>query len=106
MLCPICKKDYEENQMKSVHMLRVCKNCLCEPMPEITHQCKFDVVLSPAHYIQDRTIEPLDVILDWNMGFLDGQILKYISRFRKKGGLTDLKKAQFYLDKLISSLSI
>ena len=107
MLCPICKKEYEEAQMKSLHnMLMVCKNCLCEPMPEITHKCEFNVISAPSHYIQDRSIQPIDVIMDWDMGFLDGQVLKYISRYKSKGGVEDLLKAKFYLEKLITSLSI
>lgn len=35
------------------------------------------------------------------MGFLDGNVVKYVTRFRHKNGLQDLHKAKQYLDKLI-----
>jgi len=35
-------------------------------------------------------------------GYLEGNIIKYISRWRNKGGLNDLRKAEHYLNKLIS----
>lgn len=46
-------------------------------------------------------VEPWDIIIAWGLGFLDGNALKYIARWRKKGGVEDLKKARHYLDKLI-----
>ena len=33
-----------------------------------------------------------------------GNIIKYVSRFRKKNGIEDLKKAQWYLNRLISNM--
>jgi hypothetical protein len=41
------------------------------------------------------------VILDWQLGYLDGNAVKYLSRWRHKGGVQDLKKARHYIDKLI-----
>ena len=52
------------------------------------------------HYKQ-FTYQPWDVIIDWDLGYLDGNVLKYVSRWRHKSGLNDLKKARHYLDKLI-----
>ena len=52
--------------------------------------------------IRDRfQIEPLDYILKNGLDFLEGNIIKYISRYDMKGGVKDLNKAKFYLDKLI-----
>ena len=53
-----------------------------------------------AHYKQ-FTHETWDVILDWGLGYLDGNAVKYLSRWRYKNGLEDLKKARHYIDKLI-----
>jgi hypothetical protein len=36
-------------------------------------------------------------------GFLKGNAQKYLWRYRKKGGLQDLQKANWYLDRLIKS---
>ncbi len=52
------------------------------------------------HYKQ-FSMQPWDVILDWNLGYLDGTALKYISRWRHKGGLEDINKAIHFLQKLI-----
>ena len=56
-----------------------------------------------AHYKAHR-YETWDVILDWNLGYLDGNAVKYLSRWRLKGGLQDLKKARHYIDKLIETV--
>ena len=60
-----------------------------------------DPVNHPAHYTTGK-IEVLDFIQDQQFGYLDGQVVKYLSRYRHKGKpLEDLKKAQFYLHRLI-----
>ena len=66
-----------------------------------------DMVHSPAHYA-DKKIEVIDYIRDTLLqnGFVDyclGNVLKYVSRWRKKGGVEDLKKAQVYLGWAIES---
>ena len=59
----------------------------------------------PSHtepsYYKDMQIDPLTFIEKNNLPFIDGNIIKYVSRFRKKGGLKDLHKAQHYLNMLI-----
>lgn len=53
-----------------------------------------------THY-KKHTIQPWDAILDWDLGFLDGNVVKYIARWQHKDGIRDLQKARHYLDKLI-----
>ena len=55
-----------------------------------------------AHYAV-KTIQPWDFIIANNIGYLEGNIIKYISRWKDKGGIEDLKKAQHYLQKLIET---
>lgn len=61
--------------------------------------------INPNHYIFGgiETIEYLKAKMtaDEFRGFLKGNVLKYVSRESKKNGLEDLKKAKWYLDKLI-----
>ena len=59
-----------------------------------------DNVNEPLHYTQG-SIEVLDYIIAKDFNFLEGNIIKYISRYKFKNGIEDLKKAQFYLNKLI-----
>jgi hypothetical protein len=60
-------------------------------------------IVKPERY-NKGSIEVWDFILDQNLGFLEGNIIKYICRSSMKGGIDDLKKARVYLDKLISQL--
>lgn len=64
-----------------------------------------DPVNSPAHYTQGG-IETLDILrakmnTEQFKGFLRGNVIKYITRYEDKNGVEDLKKAEFYLQKLI-----
>ena len=71
---------------------------------------KQDMVNHPAHYNNGK-IEVIDKIEDSLngpafIGYLWGNILKYMNRWPHKGGLQDLKKAEWYLNKLIQYLDI
>jgi len=52
------------------------------------------------HY-KAKSIQPWDFIAANQIGYFEGNIVKYVSRWRNKGGINDLKKARHYLDKLI-----
>jgi len=53
----------------------------------------------PKHY--DKAIQPIDFILANGMGFVEGNIVKYICRYELKGGVEDLEKIKHYCDILI-----
>jgi hypothetical protein len=53
-----------------------------------------------SHY-KDKGIQPWDYIAANDLGYFEGNIIKYVSRWKDKGGVEDLKKARHYLDKLI-----
>ena len=57
----------------------------------------------PAHYAK-CAIEPIEYITKNNLGFCEGNIIKYVTRYKSKHGLEDLLKAQYYLEKLISDV--
>jgi len=59
-------------------------------------------VTNPKHYDEvGFGIQPLQYILANELDFLEGNIIKYISRYPHKGGVNDLLKARTYLEKLI-----
>ena len=62
-----------------------------------------ETVNHPPHYGgADDTYEAIEVIEAWSLGFHLGNAVKYIARAGKKGdALEDLKKARWYLDRLI-----
>ena len=61
-----------------------------------------DIVNSPKHYTQGE-IEPIDYILANDLDFLEGNVVKYVTRHKFKNGLEDLKKAEYYLKTLIDN---
>lgn len=52
-----------------------------------------------THY--QKPIQPWDFIVANGIGFLEGNAIKYLARWRDKGGIEDLRKAQHYIEKLI-----
>lgn len=52
------------------------------------------------HY-QQGEIQPWDFIAANNIGFFEGNAIKYLTRWRSKGGVEDLRKARHYIDKLV-----
>lgn len=52
------------------------------------------------HY-RSKTIQPWDYIASNGLGFFEGNIVKYVTRWPERGGLVDLRKAQHYIEKLI-----
>ena len=71
---------------------------------ETMHETKKDMVNHPPHYNQ-RNIECIDAIAaatdEGFQYYLQGNIIKYLWRYRYKNGAEYLKKAQWYLSKLI-----
>ena len=52
------------------------------------------------HY-KGKAIQPWDYIVANNLGYLEGNVVKYISRWKEKGGIDDLRKVVHYAEKLI-----
>jgi Protein of unknwon function (DUF3310). len=59
-----------------------------------------DPVNHPSHYTYGP-IEVIDLIEGFDLGYHEGNAIKYLLRWRHKDGLQDLKKARWYLDRLI-----
>jgi hypothetical protein len=54
-----------------------------------------------THYVKHGDFQPWDAWWHWKLNAFQGAIIKYVVRYRDKGGVEDLKKARHYLDKLI-----
>ena len=64
-----------------------------------------DTQVGGDHY-RSKELQPWDVMRSWFSheeftGFLRGNVLKYVARYKDKSGVEDLRKARHYLDKLI-----
>ena len=59
-----------------------------------------DVQVGGSHY-KDCAIQPIEYIHANKLGFAEGNVVKYITRWKAKNGLKDLEKARHYIDLLI-----
>ena len=102
--CPF----YEDCSGENEQMVQMAQKWLGEhietpaPIPD-----QFHPVDKPVHYAQGN-IECIDAIQEALTpeefaGFCKGNVLKYTWRERRKNGLEDLKKARYYLDRLIKA---
>jgi len=116
-ICPNCGKAWGHN-MKELRKRKGVCDCnvvilhLTEgPAAQLAHMMNEDVTVKtipdkddnvqhPAHYTQGG-IEVWDFIQDQGLNYFEGNIVKYVSRWKIKNGLEDLRKAKAYLDKLI-----
>tara|TARA_R110002153_G_scaffold92322_5_gene224292 strand:+ start:660 stop:998 length:339 start_codon:yes stop_codon:yes gene_type:complete len=92
------EKAIEEAEIYAKNLARDSSKALAKP----------DNVNHPAHYNYGE-IECIDYLED-NLGsgfdaYLEGNVKKYMHRFRHKGSeITDLRKARWYLDRLIATI--
>ena len=57
---------------------------------------------NPTHY--QTKIQPIEYIEANNLGFHEGNVIKYITRYKDKNGIEDLEKAKTYIEMLIDKL--
>ena len=58
------------------------------------------VQVAGDHY-KKLAIQPVEYIHANKLGFVEGSVIKYVTRWRDKGGIRDLEKAKHFLDLLI-----
>lgn len=65
-----------------------------------------DSKVSPNYYVsKNGSLQIWDVVALLNLDFFQGNILKYIYRYKDKNGLEDLYKARAYIEKMIEITS-
>lgn len=89
-----------------------CKTCIsnANDTTSIPSQLigKKETVNHPSHYRSKSGLEAIDVIeafcdgLNGIEAFCTGNALKYLCRWKSKNGIEDLKKAQWYINRLIA----
>ena len=62
-----------------------------------------DYQIGGNHY-KNKGIQPIEYIMSNGLGFCEGNVIKYVSRWRDKNGLDDLLKAKHYLEFLIEEV--
>ena len=102
-------KDFEniaqeigEQAQQTIMTMQDAMSCMGLEMPES------DPVNHPAHYTQGgiECIEAIEASMSKEAfaGYLKGNMLKYVWRYQHKGGVEDLRKAQWYLNRLIEEV--
>ena len=92
-----------EERMKEITAQPVKPRLRMESKPivqQATTVTANDVQVGGAHY-KGQDIQVWDAIHAWGLGYVSGNVVKYVARHTKKGGVDDLLKARHYLDKLI-----
>lgn len=99
--CDICGDTfysaYEDNCGEDV----LCSSCAYEETPVVETPDTTVVDHSP-HY-RELAIEPITFIEKNHLDFFQGNIIKYVCRYKFKDGMKDLIKAKDYLQRLIDS---
>jgi len=88
----VLKKALQEKMLQAIPML---EQQALEPVSVANA-----IQVGGGHY-QGKAIQPWDYIVSNRLGYLEGNVVKYISRWQDKGGRQDLEKARHYLDKLL-----
>ena len=94
------KKSGERKMLKlkrKMAMLKPVQAQVVNANPSVTAN---DRQVGGTHY-KDKAIQPWDYIVANKLGYLEGTIIGYVSRWQDKGGIEDLRKARHCLDKLI-----
>lgn len=59
-----------------------------------------EIQVGGNHY-KGLPIQPVQYIFENGIGYFEGNVIKYVSRWRSKGGIADLEKAKHYIEMLI-----
>lgn len=72
-----------------------------KPLPiQMIEKSALDVQEGGDHY-KKLAIQPVEYIHANSLGFCEGSVVKYVTRWRDKGGVKDLEKARHFIDLLI-----
>ena len=89
-LCPPNHPAYVASQCEEMRTVSVE-----EIIPDV-----LDTQIGGSHY-QNYPIQPLEYTLANNLNFCQGNVVKYITRYKDKNGIEDLRKARHYVEILI-----
>lgn len=107
-ICEITDKDYEgfyeAKFPDGTHWWVGGRMCEINHIQQYESTSALDTQVGGGHY-KDLKIQPVEYILANDIGFVEGSIIKYVTRWKDKNGVEDLKKARHLLDILIEEQS-
>lgn len=90
----------QKRESVNIKQPRIEDLALSNPLYPTTTMSPLDRQVGGSHY-KDLKIQPITYIHANNLPFIEGSIVKYITRWKAKGGVEDLKKCIHYLELLI-----
>ena len=91
--CMGCALRHKESECLLTNRIYNC------PREHIIWEIKQNMGITPQHY---KDTKLMDLLIEKNVGFAEGNIIKYVYRWKQKNGIEDLHKAKTYLDALIA----
>ena len=101
VICKVCKQEYiinksALNREMDGESFYICPTCRLYGTEEKNN-------INPDHY-GNSGIDVIDFCQANNLDFMQGNVIKYVFRYKNKNGLEDLEKAREYIDRMIENL--
>ena len=101
VICKVCKQEYIINKSALNREMEgenfyICPTCRLYGTEEKNN-------INPDHY-GSSGIDVIDFCQANNLDFMQGNVIKYVFRYKNKNGLEDLEKAKEYIDRMIENL--
>ena len=101
VICKVCKQEYIINKSALSREMKgesfyICPTCRLYGTEEKNN-------INPDHY-GNSGIDVIDFCQANNLDFMQGNVIKYVFRYKNKNGLEDLEKAKEYIDRMIENL--
>ena len=101
VICKVCKQEYIINKSTLNREMDwgnfyICPTCRLYGTEEKNN-------INPDHY-GSSGIDVIDFCQANNLDFMQGNVIKYVFRYKNKNGLEDLEKAKEYIDRMIENL--
>lgn len=101
VICKVCKQEYiinksALNREMDGESFYICPTCRLYGTEEKNN-------INPDHY-GSSGIDVIDFCQANNLDFMQGNVIKYVFRYKNKNGLEDLEKAKEYIDRMIENL--
>ena len=103
--CSTCKHQFMSRDLEPCYTCvkygSITGNAFSEWTPFVqVAESALDKQVAGNHY-KDKKIQPIQYIHANNLGFCEGNVVKYVTRWRDKAGIADLEKAKHYIELLI-----
>ena len=101
VICKVCKQEYiinksALNREMDGESFYICPTCRLYGTEEKNN-------IKPDHY-GNSGIDVISFCQANNLDFMQGNVIKYVFRYKNKNGLEDLEKAKEYIDRMIENL--